>query len=106
MIDPSLFTVERLLAEMLDDQYGNRNAWLKLVSIEPKYKAPYAAQSEAPKCVVRCGNSFLRYSQGPRNGYFWDCYGDDFLRPELALLSVLQAPVPPWVLKHEAWGAP
>jgi hypothetical protein len=37
---------------------------------------------------------FLRCSQGPQQGYFWDGYGDHLLDPELALVAISQAPDP------------
>lgn len=100
MIDPNLFTVEALLQYLLDNQHGNLNKWLELVEIvhKPLY---------LPQCTVRCqtlsGNTYLRYSQGPRQGYFWDVYGDDFKQPVLALMAVLQAPVPPQLLDKSVW---
>lgn len=35
----------------------------------------------------------LRYSQGPKQGFFWDLYGDDFSQ-ELAIIALSQAPYP------------
>lgn len=102
MIDPSLFTVERLLATMLDDCHGNVDAWRKLAEIVPDYMPPYPSKDTRPTCVVRVGESFLCHSKGPRQHYFWDTYGDDMLRPELALMALLQAPVPPWLVNREA----
>jgi len=104
MIDPHLFTVESLLKALLDDAYGNRDMWRQLAEIIPNYFPPsprpevevqQVLPELQPKCVVRVGSSFLRYSKGPRQGFFWDLYGDDFQTPELALLALLQAPVPP-----------
>ncbi len=73
MIDPSLFTVERLLATMLDDQHGNVDAWRKYAEIVPKYMPPYPGADTRPICVVKLGKSFLR----GHGHYFWDMYGDD-----------------------------
>lgn len=111
MIDPSLFTVERLLATMLDDMFGNVDRWRKFAEIVLDYRAPFAAPDEPAKVVVRYtptgGRSvvFLRYSKGPRQGYSWDIYGDNFHTPELALLALLQAPVPPSTQRAEEWAA-
>jgi hypothetical protein len=55
-----------------------------------------------PTCVVKLGRSFLRYSHGPRQGYFWDAYGDDMHTPERALLALLRAPVHPFAIKRAA----
>lgn len=101
MVDPSLFTVERLLAVFFYDTFGNVDAWRKRAEILPAYMPPYPSADTRPKCVVRLGQSFLRYSCGPRQGYLWDCYGDDLLTPEDALYALLQAPVPPWLVKRE-----
>lgn len=108
MIDPRLFTVERLLATMLHDSHGNRSMWRKHAEILPNH----AVGQERPRCVVRFDTSFLRYSKGPQQGFFWDFYPDDMQTPELALLALLQAPVPPracdreqfrtWVAEAEA----
>ena len=101
MIDPSLFTVERLLATMLDDVFGNVNAWRKRAEIVVGYMPRYPDKTTRPTCVVKLGRSFLRHSKGPRQGFIWDMYGDDMQTPELALLALLQAPVPPWLVKRE-----
>lgn len=103
MIDPKLFTVERLLATFLDDMHGNIDRWRKFATIETGYMPPNPRPETKPKCVVRYGASFLRYSAGPGMGCFWDIYGDDFLDAELAFRALLQAPVPPWVCKREEW---
>ena len=102
MIDPSLFTVESLLAVMLDDMSGDLDAWKKHAEIIPKYMPPYPREDTRPTCVVKLGDSFLRYSHGPRQGYFWDMYGDDMQSPERALLALLRAPVHPFALTREA----
>lgn len=97
MIDPTQFDGARLVATLLDDGLGNRDKWRKHATIEMD------AILGLPATVVRYGKSFLRYSKGPRQGFFWDAYGDDFLSPELALLALLQAPVPPFICKREEW---
>lgn len=101
MIDHRLFTVERLVATLLDDRCGNNDKWRKHATIE----APLVPLGpDDPKVLVRFDNSFLRHSKGPRQGFFWDSYGDDFQTPELALLALIHAPVPPWVLKRDDWN--
>lgn len=99
MIDPAMFTVERLLAVMFDDTLGNVDAWRKRAEIVKAYMPPFPREDTKPKCVVRLDGAFLRYSKGPRQGYFWDGYGDDLLSPEDALFALLQAPVPPHLVK-------
>jgi len=103
VIDPKLFTVERLLAAMLDDAHGNRDVWRQLAEIVPGYMPRFPGQKTRPICVVRVGELFLRHSVGPRQGFRWDIYGDDFQSPELALLALMQAPVPPPLLADEVW---
>lgn len=90
MIDPSIFTVESLLNTFLDDQFGNRDAWRKFASIEQ-----FSDSDKKLIWIVRFGQSFLRYSKGPLQGFCWDIYPDDFLRPALAFKALLEAPVPP-----------
>ena len=102
MIDPSLFTVPQLLSVMLDDHCGNNDPWRRHAEIVPKYQPPYPSKHTRPTCVVKLGYLFLRHSVGPWQGYFWDTYGDDMHSPELALLALLQAPAPPFILKREA----
>ena len=100
MIDPNMFTVEGFLSVLMDDVAGNVNAWRKHAEIVPRYFPPYRNTDTRAKCVVRCGSSFLRHSAGPRQGYFWDCYGDDFINPELALIALCAAPVPPDMVRR------
>ena len=101
MIDPSLFTVEAILDAMFDDMAGNRDVWRKLAQIVPDFMPRFPDKHTRPTCVVKLGDSYLRYSKGPRQGYFWDMYGDDFLSPSIALLALSRAPVPPWMVKSE-----
>jgi hypothetical protein len=103
VIDRSLFTLDRLLDQMLDTVHGSRNYWWHLAEIVPAFMPPYPREDTRPTCVVRVRGSFLRYSVGPRQGFFWDMYGDNFHTPELALLALLQAPVPPPLIDKEAW---
>ena len=37
---------------------------------------------------------FLRHSCGPKQGFFWDVYGDNFQEIELAILALSCAPYP------------
>lgn len=99
MIDPNLFTVESLLKALMDDMFGNVNAWRKHATIIPFYMPPKPSAKTVRKCVVQYENCFLRYSMGPKQGYFWDMYGDDFQTPALALLALCAAPVPPCALR-------
>jgi len=104
VIDPSLFTLDRLLATLLDDRHGNRDRWRKFAEIVPHYMPPHPSSDTLPKCVVCFEHSFLRYSHGPRQGFFWDeIYGDDMMTPELALVALMQAPMPPTLVDPERW---
>lgn len=73
--------------------------WQRECEVIPEYLPPYPREGERPRCVVKCPRRdvFLRYSCGPAQGFFWDCYGDDMQRPELALLALAHAPAPPAV---------
>jgi hypothetical protein len=100
MIDPKLFTVERLIAAMLHTSYGNINQWWLLAEIVSEQAGENAPPAK-PRWVVRIKSadskdySYLRYSNGPAQGHFWDMYGDDYLAPEHALLALMSAPIPP-----------
>jgi hypothetical protein len=96
MIDPTMFTAERLVAALLYDMAGNVNAWRKWAEIVPAYMPPYPGDDTRPRCVVRLGGSFLR---GGGDTLFWDMYGDDFHTPEHALLALCRAPVPPGLVR-------
>jgi|SRR5579859_4423315 len=102
MIDPKLFTVERLLWVMLNPD-GNGHYWRAQAEIITDYMPPHPRPETRPTCVVRFGKSFLRHSCGPRQGHFWDIYGDDYQSPELALLALASAPVPTSILTKEHW---
>lgn len=67
--------------------------WQRECQIIPEYMPPFP-RGDQPRCVVQHRERFLRYSRGPAQGYSWDCYGDDFLCPELALIAISQAPMP------------
>lgn len=108
MIDPNLFTVESLLAAFLADSHGNVDRWRKFADILPEYMPPYPSEDTKPKCVVRYsyaagGEAFLRYGRGPVQHHFWDIYGEDYQTPELALMALLVAPVPPGLCEHSEW---
>lgn len=102
MIDPGLFTVDGILRAFLGE--ANR-PWIAQAEIVPEYMPPHARPDTRPKCVVRYDFTdprdgkkdacFLRYSKGPEQGHFWDVYGDDYMRPTLALRALLEAPAPP-----------
>lgn len=82
-----------------------REEWKGHCEIIPNYMPPYPNATTRPKVVVRISvkgvgehqedcYSYLRHSAGPRQGFFWDCYGDDLMSVELAILALHQAPYP------------
>ena len=80
-------------------KYLLREPWHKDCTILPDYVAPFAKDGARPKLVIcfefEDQKVFLRHSNGPRQGFDWDCYGDDFQQMELALIALSQAPLPP-----------
>ena len=81
---------EELIKLILDQQ------WHLNCEIISNYMPPYPDKDTKPTVVVRYKNSFLRYSAGPKQGFFWDCYGADMLTVELAIIALSQAPIPYW----------
>jgi len=112
-IDASLFTAEKLIDALLHDSSGNRDRWRRNAEIIPAYVPPGVRDRRDPIVAVRYqyGDGahekvFLRYSKGPLQGHSWDIYGDDYQTPELALMALLEAPVPPQLLVKSVWGKP
>lgn len=73
--------------------------WQHECEINPCYLPPNPRPDTKPECQIHYKNKYgmysgLRYSKGPRQGYFWDVYGDDFYTPELALIALSKAPPP------------
>lgn len=70
--------------------------WHEECEIITDYMPPFPGPETRPKCVVRYAplGAFLRYSHGPRQGFFWDMYGDDMQSVELAVLALASAPAP------------
>ena len=72
--------------------------WQHECQIIPDFMPNFPREDTKPTCVIRhvTGESheFLRYSNGPLQGFFWDIYGDDFHSPELALVALSQCPPP------------
>lgn len=92
-----------------DPEHLLKKAWQMECEVVTDYMPPYPTKYTKPKLVVTytsmevpvpCGGeperrtSFLRHSHGPAQGFFWDCYGDDFMTPALALLAIMHAPHP------------
>lgn len=85
------------LAALLLDQ-----DWHKQCDIVPDYMPPFPREDTRPTVQVRFNNGseyppFLRHSCGPKQGFFWDIYGDDMQTVELAVLALSQAPAPRYV---------
>lgn len=80
--------------------------WRQRAEIIPTYVAPYSDKGERPSVKVRYrafGSdhaSYLRHSAGPRQGWFWDCYGDPVQSVGLALRALIEA-YRPFGVSHE-----
>lgn len=84
---------ERLVDLLLDQP------WHKNCEIIPNYMPPYPTKDTKPTVQVCCRNNpehpaFLRYSRSPKQGFFWDVYGDDMQSAELAVIALSRAPAP------------
>lgn len=83
----------KLMGLLLDEP------WHQDCEIIPDYMPPSPRPDTRPSVKVRFNNGtehppFLRYSKGPKQGYFWDIYGDDMHSMELAVFALSQAPAP------------
>ena len=92
-IKPELFSVEGILSYLLDEP------WHEECEIITDYMPPYPREDTRPTVQIRHNNgtkypAYLRYSKGPKQGFFWDIYGDDFHNPDLALIALSNAPTP------------
>lgn len=100
--------MEEIKAEDLGDHVDTGNLvkyllgepWHRDCTVIPDYMPPYPGEKTRPTLQVRFSfgpgddSVFLRYSHGPKQGFFWDVYGDDFKSAELALLALSRAPTP------------
>lgn len=89
MIDPKIFDMEKVLKSLLNQGFGYKCSWRLDAEIIPDF----VWGGKKFSCVIRYKDSFLRYSQGPHQGHFWDGYPADYLSPELALKALLEAPM-------------
>lgn len=91
MIDPDSFNVRELVAVLLNTENVPGNWWRRDCEIVTRedYKGRL-------KLVVHHApsKSYLRHSKGPVQSHSWDMYGDDYVKPEWALLALSQAPAP------------
>lgn len=74
-------------------------AWHAQCEIIPDYMPPYPGKGTRPSVQVRFNNGtkympYLRYSKGPKQGFFWDVYGEDMQTVELAIVALSKAPAP------------
>lgn len=90
-------TGERLFEELtslLLDQ-----PWHERCAIITDYMPPFPRSDTRPRTVVKFNDGtehppFLRHSCGPKQGFFWDIYGDDMQSIPLAILALSRAPYP------------
>jgi len=81
-VDSRQINIERLLEYMLDQK------WHKDCEI-------FADGREIKiKYTIDERTCFLRYSAGPKQGFFWDIYGENFQSFELAVIALSNAPLP------------
>jgi hypothetical protein len=79
-----------------------REDWHEKCEIIPDYMPKYPREASRPSVQVRYNDGseyppMLRYSGGPKQGFFWDIYGDDMQTIELALIALSEAPTPRYV---------
>lgn len=82
---------QTLMRVLLD---WNRNVWRRHCEVIEDWMPNFTSPRTRPKTVVKCGNRYLRHSQGPHQGFFWDMIPDDMISIELAILALSQAPHP------------
>ncbi len=73
--------------------------WHAKCTIIPDYMPPFPGENDRPTLQVRYEDGtkyppYLRYSHGPRQGFFWDIYGDNLMSEALAIVAISQAPAP------------
>jgi len=80
--------------------------WRYNAEIVTDYMPPYPREDTRPSTIIRyptCDTDkdgvtryqWLRHSCGPRQGFSWDCYGDDMHNVALAFKALCEAPTPP-----------
>jgi hypothetical protein len=102
--NPAEINGRRLAGYLLGTEPGGhlRSEWMNRVDIVVDYMPPYPGKDTRPRLVIRYNDGtehspFLRHSAGPKQGFFWDIYGDDFQTLELAILALSEAPTPRYV---------
>lgn len=91
-IDLQHIQISVLVGYMLDQP------WHDQCKILPAYVPPFAKDGHKPEVQVHFNfedhKVGLRYSNGPKQGFFWDSHGDNLQSIELAIIALSQAPVP------------
>lgn len=90
MIDASCINVPILIEAMLNIENVPGNWWRRDCEFVTKERGGRSilAIRHAPT------GRYLRHSKGPVQGHSWDMYGDDYMRPEWALIALSMAPAP------------
>lgn len=73
--------------------------WHEKCEVIPNHVPRQAPEGTKPIVIVRYNDGtahppYLRYSAGPKQGFFWDIYGADFHNVELAVIALSHAPAP------------
>lgn len=86
----------KLAILLLDEDWHNK------CEIILDYMPKYPGKDTRTSVQVRYNDGseyppMLRYSRGPKQGFFWDIYGEDMQTVELAVVALSQAPTPRYV---------
>jgi hypothetical protein len=76
--------------------------WHEKCEIIADYMPKFPREDTRPTVQVRYNDGteyppMLRYSRGPKQGFFWDIYGEDMQTVELAIIALSKAPTPRYV---------
>ena len=89
--------VEKIVEYLLDQQWHN-NCLIDSHYIPKGCRGKEDEDEHAYVAVIYDnGTEYkpkLRYSKGPKQGFFWDIYGDDMNSVELAIIALANAPAP------------
>lgn len=85
--------------EVRFQQYLLDQPWHSRCDIIRDYTCRPTRRKTRPTVQVRYNDGsehppFLRYSCGPKQGFFWDVYGEDFQDVQLAVIALSKAPAP------------
>lgn len=81
-MDSRQISIDKLLEYMLDQKWHKE---CEIFVDGQKIKIKHTNEDRT---------SFLRYSAGPKQGFFWDIYGENFQSFELAIIALSEAPLP------------